>query len=776
MAALEEKQQKPSILDSKFPVILPYFPELCVSDGEFKSFIRTLKPKAEAQDVEGAGRPATKIKTVENEPKSAFMEGLLASDTRVHDKESLAAENKTLTKNQDVAVLDTGSPLVEIFYHFTADARVDTDKLSAAWKQDPLATLKIIFNARSIHLGKSDRISAYLGLGWLYQNHPQTLLMNLPWLVRPIIPKPSPKKEEKVDESPESEIKEEVMLDIDDDEFEIIVTENDKLDTTDFDVANGMAHGYWKDLLNVLALAAEDELSAQGNPKKVLNVQAQKDKRRREWDQDKAKDLRLQKKVAQHAKVVEKLNTDPVYRALHFTVARLFASQLQRDLVLLKSGKKEDLQQISLAAKWAPSLAEFHDKTTFVTPTIAECLFPNHESTCPPGVPKADRETYLKHARLKYRVEVLGQLRKALDIVERKITAETFTDIKYDRLPSLAMDRYQSLFLKKDNEHFKQYLEKVASGKAKISGAVLLPSTLVARVLGGYYSHTVGQSASIDSMAEEMLIDGQWKSLVQRIKDSGKMESAIAVCDVSGSMFGPLRSDNTVPVHSAIGLALLLAEVTEPPFGGSIITFSDNPSVVKVGGPTDTRSFQRKVNFISRAKWAMSTNFVSVFKDLILKVAVEAKLPQEQMVKKVFVFSDMQFNRAQNNRARWSTSYERIKEDYKEAGYEMPELVFWNLAGGGTQQGGAPVSADEKGTALVSGYSQAMMKVFLDGGGFDEEEEQVEIEIDEEEDSEDEGDEEKLVKVKKVKTKTDPLAVVKKAISHRAYRVLKVVD
>ena len=74
--------------------------------------------------------------------------------------------------------------------------------------------------------------------------------------------------------------------------------------------------------------------------------------------------------------------------------------------------------------------------------------------------------------------------------------------------------------------------------------------------------------------------------------------------------------------------------------------------------------------------------------------------------------------------------------------------------------------------ALVSGYSQGMLKVFLDKGVFGEEGEEEEI-VDEVVDDED-GDE--LVTVKVKKPKTDPLATVKKAVSHRAYQMLRVID
>ncbi|KAK5244431.1 hypothetical protein LTR16_007601, partial [Cryomyces antarcticus] len=77
----------------------------------------------------------------------------------------------------------------------------------------------------------------------------------------------------------------------------------------------------------------------------------------------------------------------------------------------------------------------------------------------------------------------------------------------------------------------------------------------------------------------------------------------------------------------------------------------------------------------------------------------------------------------------------------------------------------------QEGTALVSGYSQAMMKMFLDEGVFGdiEEEETVEDAA-----ADDDGD---VVEVRKTKKqKMDPLMMLRKAIGRPAYDMLRVFD
>jgi hypothetical protein len=52
-----------------------------------------------------------------------------------------------------------------------------------------------------------------------------------------------------------------------------------------------------------------------------------------------------------------------------------------------------------------------------------------------------------------------------------------------------------------------------------------------------------------------------------------------------------------------------------------------------------------------------------------------------------------------------------IQRQYRKAGFEMPQIIFWNLR----SSNGVPVKFDESGTALVSGFSPSLMKSVLSG-------------------------------------------------------------
>ncbi|MCJ1247575.1 hypothetical protein MMC30_004789 [Trapelia coarctata] len=783
-----------SALDSTFPVLLPEEPALFLSDFDFGKHINTFLSKwcssthlTGTEDalakVDLAGPAAVETSsTPDPSQKLSFMDALASATATSKPIVARLLDNKMYTENMGVTNSSTNSSLLDLFSELekTVTGERLQELLQAAWKEDPLATLKIVWNARSIHLGKGEQDSFYRCLGWIKNEHPKTVLANLPWLVRPIIEKKAKKE---------------------DDEAAVMVEMEEPSAGEEYAVLNGVSHGYWKDLLNMLVLAAKKSFNVLAEPSDVLRaknnqpeffpgVSSLDSKEYNARHKEAAKDRKHELEKLRHENAVKMLQENPFYRALHLTVTKIFETQLRKDMELLKSGKREDLGKISLAAKWAPSSEGFHDKHTFIVSSIAEALYPKSFF----AEIEESREMYLRRARESLRRLTLAPLRKALDVVERNICAETFEKINYSKVPSVAMDNYKDLFVRKDLDHFEKYIDKVAAGKSRISGAVLLPATLVHQVRQDEVSYrraTTDKKAEAKRLLDQKIaqiqgkaLDGQWATLVKRIKDNGKMSSSIAVCDVSGSMSWPELSDKTVPMDTAIGLSLLLAEITEPPFGGHFITFSANPKVLAVGGPNDKRSFAQKVGHIMRSEWGMNTDFSAVFERLILPMAIEHKLKQEDMVEQVFVFSDMQFDVAlAPTGSEFETDFERIKRKYAEAGYKPPKLIFWNLAGGGGRGAPKPVTKETENTMLVSGYSQGMMKMFLENGQFDGEVEEEDI-VDEEmkDGSEDmalssgEEPEETFVEVKTKKRKVDPMAGLRKAIGHKAYDMLKVVD
>ena len=583
----------------------------------------------------------------------------------------------------------------------------------------------------------------------------------------------------------------------------------------------GFAHGYWKDLLNILALATLDQLGhtrpqflhthlprtrhrrsrysrfrghkkKKPNPEKAAaNIQASL--QRGEKDKLAAKTRRAKEGVERHHRLVKKLEEEPKYRALYIAVTRLFAEGLARDLRIAeeisalpgddaKDRRVRLLRQLSLAGKWAPTPQGAHDRHTNIATAIGMLLrrlnlpstftFPaalNDPSINPSSF---SSDAGLVHIlRSFYQRWVLTPLRALTCVPEPLMASGRWAEIKYGRVSSVCMKNNSEAFYKHDPTGFEAYLVGVEQGKKTISGAVLFPHELVGEAVmlaedaafevreGGRKEAYKAVKEMRKVMAETRMrvVEQQWKALVKRLEESGKMENALAVCDVSGSMGSlgcgsksGMRNDPD-PIYPAISLSLVLAHLAKPPFNAGFITFSSKPRFV----PLDlTKPLAETVKGMVDTEWEMNTDFNAVFVRLLLPLAVKHQVKPEDMIKRLFVFSDMQFDAARDvdKTTDWETNYDVIEKAYREAGYEVPQIVYWDLGKHGTVE----VKAERKGVALMNGFSPAMLKVFMGEG--------------------EEGWEDLGESSGGREDRFDPLSVMKKAVMKKSFDGLVVVD
>lgn len=649
--------------------------------------------------------------------------------------------------------------------------------LERAWAEDPALTLRIIWNMRSIHDGKGENELFYRSFGWLYDNHPRTALTNLHWLITPAC-------------------------------------------TTAKNKNVARPHGYWKDLLHILALATCNQLSNITQKSTFLHNYLPRNRRRRFFGrhhpynnktQEEIQELQDQSRVRAkekrkdiheqfHERLIDKLSTDPKYKALYITVARLFAEQLRRDIHYLEELQTTDratdkqryytaIRSISLAGKWAPTPSGSHDRVTNISTAICQLLFSPNENVGPMAIgplPSAaphpipgDQEN-CTILRSYYAHWILKPLRAIVACPEPLMSSNRWKEIRYNRVPSKCMAINKKHFIRHDLEGFQDYLIDVQKGKKKLSGATMMPHELVAESVilskdlegaNTKYANFPKLAESQKKMAEQQLqvVDAQWRSLVARMKESGNLDNCIAICDVSGSMgsIDIFNKKDLSPIFPAIGLSLMLASLAKPPFNAGFITFSRAPKFHRLPD-MEKSGLAELVQNASRADWGMNTNFKAVFLDLLLPLALKKHVAKEDMVKRLFVFSDMQFDAADKraHQSQWETNYDLIEKAYHKAGYDVPEMVFWNLMGKMTTFTGptVEVQSDRKGVAMISGFSPAMMKVFM-GEAEEGQESQERAEITKE------GE---VVEMKE--DEFTPINVMKKALFKKSYDGLVVVD
>jgi len=286
------------------------------------------------------------------------------------------------------------------------------------------------------------------------------------------------------------------------------------------------------------------------------------------------------------------------------------------------------------------------------------------------------------------------QYRKSLvtmtTVVETQMCAGDWDNINFSHVPSVASRNYKKAF----NRHttlFAEYVAKLVSGDktVKVNANAIFPHDVLKGVIGSY-------RAKLDKTETDHIV-AQWDALPNYVGDA----SIMPIVDVSGSMSCPAgKNTNVSCMDVSISLGLYLADKNKGVFKDTFLTFSDKPELVTLKG-----NIVDKVAQMSKSDWNMSTNLHAAM-DKILSVAVKGSVPASDMPAMLLILSDMQFNQC----ARYDdTAMQMIERKFADAGYTVPQIVFWNL----NSSDNVPVKADKSGAALVSGFSPSIMTSLL---------------------------------------------------------------
>ena len=333
--------------------------------------------------------------------------------------------------------------------------------------------------------------------------------------------------------------------------------------------------------------------------------------------------------------------------------------QLMTDKRSMEEGGK-----VSLLAKWLPSVNATSPETRKTGRHLA-------------GLLGMTERNYRK---------LLSALRSYTDILENRLRTRDYT-FDYEKQPSKALFKYRAAFMRNDGKRYCRFLDSVEQGEAKLNASTLYPYEIIHRCL-----------AEDLSAEESRTLDLTWRNLpVYGAND----ENSIAVIDGSASMTG---GENVCPLDAAMSLGIYFAEHNKGVFANHFITFSRNPQLVQLKGST----IAEKAQYCSTFNEASYTDLEAVF-DLLLTTAVTHNLPQEEMPGRLYIISDMEFDKCIVGGSN-QILYEEMWMRYAESGYTLPQVVFWNVD---SRRSNMPVTLHESGSALVSGFTPALFDMLL---------------------------------------------------------------
>lgn len=298
--------------------------------------------------------------------------------------------------------------------------------------------------------------------------------------------------------------------------------------------------------------------------------------------------------------------------------------------------------------------------------------------------------------------KTLSQLRAYIHVIERTMSAQDWIDIAYAQVPSHAMKNYRKAFSRHDGTRFGEYIENVKKGEEKIHSGTLYPYDILVAA-GLTYNRFHGNDHF--TINDDPVLEEQWKALPNYIK---KAINILVMSDTSGSMQG-------LPMCVSIGLAIYFAERNMGAYKDLFLTFSEHPEFVQLKGKT----LKEKVECVESI--VANTNLEAAM-DLILKVALDNHVSQEEMPEALVIISDLQFDAATsdseysywNKPTKKQTFHKSMENKFEQAEYKMPKIVYWQVS---QRQIAIQVRDDDENVMLVSGASTSTFKSIIDNIG-----------------------------------------------------------
>lgn len=351
-------------------------------------------------------------------------------------------------------------------------------------------------------------------------------------------------------------------------------------------------------------------------------------------------------------------------------VLDIIKSQLRSDLINMKKNKS-----VSLCAKWMPSINASSKQTRRLAQNICNEL----------GASPRD-----------YR-KMLSKLRAYIDIVERKMSANNWSEINYAEVPSQANLKYNSAFLRQDESRRRAYLASLERGETKINASVAQPHEIVSKYTSGYYSDVNNYDIALEEM---------WKALPDIC-----IENSLVVRDGSGSMYHTIGNGKTTCLDVATALAIYCSEHNSKEWENKFITFSAYPKFIDL---SRCKTLRDKIKKCLDEDDCSNTNIEATMR-LILQTAIKNHCSQADMPKNIIIISDMQFDsRTGYWGMNWNeTLFESISKEYEKYGYKLPKICFWNVCSRNFDT--IPMQKNELGLVLCSGFSTTNMKMFMSG-------------------------------------------------------------
>jgi hypothetical protein len=312
----------------------------------------------------------------------------------------------------------------------------------------------------------------------------------------------------------------------------------------------------------------------------------------------------------------------------------------------------------------------------------------------------------------------VSEMTEILDVAERHMCDGTWSEIDPKKTPSVcAFKNRLALFNMKssDETRYPDNQDRIqcalnwrqATKEGKVKGGQLSPDKLVEALKG---------AATKDEID---LINAQWADLVRltrekleqaRLDGFEPMDNNIAMIDLSPSM-NKGNGEKTSPKNAAIGLGIMLSELSTGACRNMVITFDSDCHLLDF---SDCSTLSEKVKKLEGLPVGYTTNFQLAMEricELIRKYNIS-----EDEIPALTIFSDEQFDHSQfgfnqTMEDKMTRMFEKVGIEVSGTPYAKPRTVHWNLR----STSGFPAKSGSWNVQMVTGYSPSLFDLILCG-------------------------------------------------------------
>lgn len=297
--------------------------------------------------------------------------------------------------------------------------------------------------------------------------------------------------------------------------------------------------------------------------------------------------------------------------------------------------------------------------------------------------------------------KTLSKLRAYLKVTEVAMSANQWSSIDFETVPSKAMSRYTKTFSKHVPIAFQVYREKLKNGTAKVNAGAISPSEICKKFLisggirywgdGGYgWSWRRTSNANDGRKILDDVDLAQWKALPNYVDEDYEV---VVMCDLSGSM----SCCNYEPLAASVGLGTYFAQRNKGAYHNLYLSFAGDSHFIQLEDEWDV---ERCFKEILGSQIAYNTNMDSAFK-AVYDLAVET----QDTPRAIVIISDGEMDRFITT-SQCDSIVSKWEKKFYNAGLEFPRIISWNVA----CRNGTVIAPSNDNVSYLSGYGAGPMQ------------------------------------------------------------------